>query len=137
MAVSIGVNAWVWNSPFTTDNEGLALIDKAKQMGFDSFEFGLEDVSHLGRVRYQRPHLQHAHRLEPELLVQAARRLVLLDHLERHVSRRLREHRFHERPPDAAAALVGDDSEPADPRAISAEGEHREADRLVAAERDA
>ena len=47
MAVSIGVNAWVWNSPFTTDNEGLALIDKAKQMGFDSFEFGLEDVSHV------------------------------------------------------------------------------------------
>jgi D-psicose/D-tagatose/L-ribulose 3-epimerase len=45
MAISIGVNAWVWTSPFSTDNEGLALMDKAKQMGFDSFEFGLEDVS--------------------------------------------------------------------------------------------
>ena len=47
MAISIGVNAWVWTSPFTTDNEGLAVIDKAKQMGFDSFEFGLEDPSHV------------------------------------------------------------------------------------------
>ena len=47
MAMGIGVNAWVWTSPFTTDNEGLALIDKAKQMGFDSFEFGLEDPSHV------------------------------------------------------------------------------------------
>ena len=47
MATSIGVNAWVWTSPFTTDDEGLALMDKAKQMGFDSFEFGLEDVSHV------------------------------------------------------------------------------------------
>ena len=44
---SIGVNAWVWTSPFTTEGEGLALMDKAKQMGFDSFEFGLEDVSHV------------------------------------------------------------------------------------------
>jgi D-psicose/D-tagatose/L-ribulose 3-epimerase len=47
MAISIGVNAWIWTSPFTTDNEGLALIDKVKQMGFDSFEFGLEDPSHV------------------------------------------------------------------------------------------
>src|SRR5438477_5424136 len=47
MAISIGVNAWVWTSPFTTDNEGLALIDKVKQIGFDSFEFGLEDPSHV------------------------------------------------------------------------------------------
>jgi D-psicose/D-tagatose/L-ribulose 3-epimerase len=47
MSISIGVNAWVWMSPFTTDSEGLALMDKAKQMGFDSFEFGLEDTSHV------------------------------------------------------------------------------------------
>jgi D-psicose/D-tagatose/L-ribulose 3-epimerase len=47
MAISIGVNAWVWTSPFTTDKEGLALIDKVKQLGFDSFEFGLEDPSHV------------------------------------------------------------------------------------------
>lgn len=47
MAISIGVNAWVWTSPFTTDNEGLAVIDKVKKMGFDSFEFGLEDPSHV------------------------------------------------------------------------------------------
>ena len=51
MAISIGVNAWIWTSPFTTDNEGLALIDKVKQMGFDSFEFGLEDPSHVDPVK--------------------------------------------------------------------------------------
>src|SRR5204863_5227965 len=49
MAIGIGVNAWVWTSPFTTQDgpDGLGLMDKAKQMGFDSFEFGLEDPSHV------------------------------------------------------------------------------------------
>jgi D-psicose/D-tagatose/L-ribulose 3-epimerase len=49
MAIGIGVNAWVWTSPFTTQDgpEGLGLLDKVKQMGFDSFEFGLEDPSHV------------------------------------------------------------------------------------------
>ena len=49
MAIRIGVNAWVWTSPFTTQDgpEGLGLLDKAKQMGFDTFEFGLEDPSHV------------------------------------------------------------------------------------------
>ena len=47
MPTSIGVNAWVWTSPFTTDDEGLAVVDKVKQMCFDSFEFGLEDPSHV------------------------------------------------------------------------------------------
>jgi D-psicose/D-tagatose/L-ribulose 3-epimerase len=49
MAIGIGVNAWVWTSPFTTQDgpEGLGLMDKVKQMGFDSFEFGLEDPSHI------------------------------------------------------------------------------------------
>jgi len=51
MAISIGVNAWVFTSPFTTDGEGLALIDKVKKMGFDSFEFGLEDVSHVDAAK--------------------------------------------------------------------------------------
>jgi D-psicose/D-tagatose/L-ribulose 3-epimerase len=49
MAIGIGVNAWIWTSPFTTQEgpEGLGLLDKVKQMGFDSFEFGLEDPSHV------------------------------------------------------------------------------------------
>jgi D-psicose/D-tagatose/L-ribulose 3-epimerase len=49
MAIGIGVNAWVWTSPFTTEDspEGLGLMDKVKQMGFDAFEFGLEDPSHV------------------------------------------------------------------------------------------
>ena len=52
MAFGIGVNAWVWVSPFnTSDEQSLALIDKVKQMGFDSFEFGLEDVSHVDPAR--------------------------------------------------------------------------------------
>jgi D-psicose/D-tagatose/L-ribulose 3-epimerase len=51
MAIGIGVNAWIWTSPFSTDSEGLALIDKVKQMGFDSFEFGLEDPSHVDAAK--------------------------------------------------------------------------------------
>jgi D-psicose/D-tagatose/L-ribulose 3-epimerase len=48
MSIKIGVNAWIWTSPFTTsDPESLALLDKAKKMGFDTFEFGLEDLSHV------------------------------------------------------------------------------------------
>ncbi len=49
MAIGIGVNAWIWTSPFTTQDgpNGLGLLDKAKQMGFDSFEFGLEDPAHV------------------------------------------------------------------------------------------
>ncbi len=41
MPIGIGVNAWVWQSPFTTEH--LGLLDKAKEIGFDSFEIGLED----------------------------------------------------------------------------------------------
>lgn len=48
MSIKIGVNAWIWTSPFTTsDPESLALLDKAKKMGFETFEFGLEDPSHV------------------------------------------------------------------------------------------
>jgi D-psicose/D-tagatose/L-ribulose 3-epimerase len=43
MAISIGVNAWVWQAPFTNNDFGL--IDKAVDMGFDTFEIGLEDQS--------------------------------------------------------------------------------------------
>ena len=45
MAIGIGVNSWVWISPFTT--ESLGLLSKAKSMGFDSFEFAVEDPSHF------------------------------------------------------------------------------------------
>lgn len=47
MSMKIGVNAWVWTSPFTTEPESIKLLDKVKQMGFDTFEFGLEDPSHV------------------------------------------------------------------------------------------
>lgn len=48
MPAHIGANAWIWTSPFTTsDPESLSLLDKCKQMGFETFEFGLEDVSHV------------------------------------------------------------------------------------------
>lgn len=49
MAVGIGVNSWVWTSPFTT--ESLGLLKKAAQMGFDSFEIALEDPSHVDGSR--------------------------------------------------------------------------------------
>ena len=63
MAISIGVNAWVWTSPFTTDSEGLALMDRVKQMGFDSFEFGLEDVSHVDPAKLKQKAQQTGLRL--------------------------------------------------------------------------
>src|SRR4051812_38361470 len=48
MPIHLGANAWIWTSPFTTsDPESLGLIDKSKQMGFETFEFGLEDPAHV------------------------------------------------------------------------------------------
>lgn len=41
--MKIGVNTWVWTSPFTT--EEFHLIPKVKQMGFDVFEVALDDAS--------------------------------------------------------------------------------------------
>ena len=41
MANKIGVNAWTWVSPFTTENAG-DLIRKTRTMGFDVFEIPLE-----------------------------------------------------------------------------------------------
>jgi D-psicose/D-tagatose/L-ribulose 3-epimerase len=45
MSIHLGVNAWVWQSPFTTEH--LHLVDKAAKMGFETFEIGLEDPSHI------------------------------------------------------------------------------------------
>ena len=45
MPIGIGVNSWVWISPFTT--ESLGLIAKAGKLGFDSFEIALEDPTHV------------------------------------------------------------------------------------------
>ncbi|HYF49719.1 MAG TPA: sugar phosphate isomerase/epimerase [Planctomycetota bacterium] len=41
----IGVNSWVWTSPFT--DASLGLLDKAASMGFSVFEIALEDPSHV------------------------------------------------------------------------------------------
>jgi D-psicose/D-tagatose/L-ribulose 3-epimerase len=44
--MQIGVNGWVWTSPVNT--EAFAeLAPKAKRMGFDLFEFGIESTSDL------------------------------------------------------------------------------------------
>jgi len=45
MAIPIGINSWVWTSPFTDDT--LGLIQKAKDFGFDTFELPLEDPAHV------------------------------------------------------------------------------------------
>jgi len=45
MAIGIGINSWVWTSPFTT--ESIGLIEKAADMGFDSFEVPVEDPTHM------------------------------------------------------------------------------------------
>lgn len=41
--MGIGVNSWVWSSPFT--NQSLHLLTKAKEMGFDAFTVAVEDPS--------------------------------------------------------------------------------------------
>ena len=41
--MKIGVNTWVWTSPFSTADFGL--IPKVKEMGFDVLEVALEDPS--------------------------------------------------------------------------------------------
>ena len=41
--MKIGVNTWVWTSPFSTKD--FYLIPKVKQMGFDVLEVALEDAS--------------------------------------------------------------------------------------------
>lgn len=45
MTVRIGINAWVWTSPFT--DESLGLLEKIAGIGFDTVELPLETVSSL------------------------------------------------------------------------------------------
>ena len=45
MAIGVGVNSWVWTSPFTTQSVGL--LAKAAEMGFDTFTIAVEDPSHF------------------------------------------------------------------------------------------
>ena len=58
---SIGVNAWVWISPFTNNDFGL--LKKVKKMGFDSFEIGLEDPSHVNGKEFGKALKDHDLRL--------------------------------------------------------------------------
>jgi len=39
--IGVGVNAWVWTSPF--DRESVSLVARAAAMGFDAFPVGVED----------------------------------------------------------------------------------------------
>jgi D-psicose/D-tagatose/L-ribulose 3-epimerase len=41
----IGVNSWVWTSPFTDDST--ELVARAAKMGFDAFEIAVEDPAHF------------------------------------------------------------------------------------------
>jgi D-psicose/D-tagatose/L-ribulose 3-epimerase len=45
MSIGLGVNAWVWTSPFTDDSA--ELIGQAAQMGFEVFEIPVEDPGHF------------------------------------------------------------------------------------------
>ena len=48
--MQLGVNGWVWTSPVNTE-EFTRLAPKAKNMGFDLFEFGIESTSDLDYAR--------------------------------------------------------------------------------------
>jgi D-psicose/D-tagatose/L-ribulose 3-epimerase len=43
--MGIGINSWVWTSPFTDDSA--ELIHRAADMGFDAFEIAVEDPAHF------------------------------------------------------------------------------------------
>lgn len=45
MKNGIGINTWVWTSPFTDDS--VELVARAKRMGFDVFEVAVEDPAHF------------------------------------------------------------------------------------------
>jgi D-psicose/D-tagatose/L-ribulose 3-epimerase len=45
MPIGIGVNAWVWTSPFTADSVGL--LGRARAMGFDAFTIPVEDPAEI------------------------------------------------------------------------------------------
>ncbi len=45
MSIKIGINAWVWEAPFT--DAKLGLLEKIKAMGFETAEFPLEQMSFL------------------------------------------------------------------------------------------
>ena len=45
MSIAIGLNSWVWTSPFT--DASADLIYRAKKMGFDAFEIAVEDPAHF------------------------------------------------------------------------------------------
>lgn len=47
----IGINSWVWTSPFTA--ESLELVARAAKMGFDLIEVGLEDPAHFPTERFR------------------------------------------------------------------------------------
>jgi D-psicose/D-tagatose/L-ribulose 3-epimerase len=49
MAIGIGINAWVFTSPFT--DQSLGLMQKAADMGFDVFEIPVEDPAHFNAQR--------------------------------------------------------------------------------------
>jgi D-psicose/D-tagatose/L-ribulose 3-epimerase len=49
MTIGIGINPWVWTSPFT--NASLGLLKKIKGLGFDIAELPLEEPAHLDAKR--------------------------------------------------------------------------------------
>jgi len=49
MKNGIGINTWVWTSPFGDDS--LELVARAWAMGFDVFEIAVEDPSLFGGDR--------------------------------------------------------------------------------------
>ncbi len=59
--IGIGVNAWVWESPFTRDS--VALIGKAKAMGFDVFTLPIEDPATIDIAAVKAALAEHPMRL--------------------------------------------------------------------------
>jgi hypothetical protein len=89
----------------------------------------------------QRPHLELAHVLEAEPLVEADRRLVLDEHLQPQLVEpacaRLLDHAAHEHGADPRPAVRDADAEPADPAPAVADRDRADPGRLAVDEGDA
>ena len=51
--MKIGINAWVWVSPFSSERD-LGLIGKVRMLGGQTFEFAIEDDSAIDSAAVRR-----------------------------------------------------------------------------------
>ncbi len=76
--LGIGVNAWVWTSPF--DRQAVGLIGRAAQMGFDAFSIPVESPELIDVPAILKAREEHAIRLNMTVAFGSDRDLASDDH---------------------------------------------------------